>query len=63
MPNADPLVALLDDPASSLSTRQHYQRDTLGQWMRQAPDGLWEKCAAQPAHSSPRCMCRLHMKN
>ena len=41
---ADPLVASLDDPATTLDT-QDYQKDFLGQWMRQTPGGQWEKCA------------------
>ena len=56
---ADPLVSLLDDPASNLSTRAHYQRDTLGQWMRQTQDGLWEKCVPNLAACS--CCQLLHV--
>ena len=27
---ADPLIAVLDDPASDLADREHYQKDWLG---------------------------------
>lgn len=41
---ADPLIAVLEDPAMDLEGREQYQKDWLGQWMRQRSDGQWEKC-------------------
>lgn len=42
---ADPLIALLDDPASNIDGQDQYKKDFLGQWMRETSDGRWEKCA------------------
>ncbi len=36
---------MLDDPALNIEGQDQYKKDFLGQWMRQAPDGRWEKCA------------------
>lgn len=51
----DPLIAMLDDPALNIEGRDQYKKDFLGQWMRQASDGRWEKyCATCNIWRPPR---------
>jgi hypothetical protein len=56
--HADPLIAMLDDPAVSMDSHDQYKKDFLGQWMRQTSDCRWEKCALVLKTGSLQIFCK-----